>query len=119
MKIRTRKTPKHARTRLAAAHLGCRMLDSHRYREALDCFERALGQTAVVTAGRECEAPCVQRAATALLAEMVSQKPAWATGQFSLGAMTLCTIWSADWRLMARPHLGQCGTPMEAKRRRR
>ena len=77
------------------------MLDSHRYREALDCFERALGQTAVVTAGRECEAPCVQRAATALLAEMVSQKPAWATGQFSLG---YAYEQLRDYR-RARPHL--------------
>ena len=38
---------------------------------------------------------------------------------FRSSAITRCTICSADWRLIGRPHLGQCGTPMEANNRRR
>ena len=33
--------------------------------------------------------------------------------------ITRWTICSADWRLIGCPHLGQCGTTIEANRRRR
>ena len=61
----------------AWSELGCLMMDCRRFLESTTCFQQVLGQPA------EGEDPA--QASIKLLLEIVSGRPDWARGQFSLG----------------------------------
>ena len=63
----------------AWSELGCLMLDCRRFSEAVNCFRQSLGQNGDLAADDSAQA------AVKLLLEVVSGRPAWARGQFSLG----------------------------------
>ncbi len=64
----------------AWAELGCLMMDGRRFRESAACFRRIPGER-----DGEAEADDPAQTAIQLLLGVVSLRPAWARGQFSLG----------------------------------
>jgi protein O-GlcNAc transferase len=80
----------------AWSELGCLMLDCRRFSEAVTCFRQTSGQNGDLAADDSAQA------AVKLLLEVVSGRPAWARGQFSLG----CAYEHLGDNERARDHLG-------------
>jgi protein O-GlcNAc transferase len=85
--------PRHAD---AWAELGCLIVDSRRFSESAACFRQLLGPRAETETG---DSP---QTAVQLLLEVVSRRPDWARGQFSLG----CAYEHLGDNERARDHLG-------------
>ena len=64
----------------AWSELGCTLADSRKFSEAAGCFHRALGKVETATTNE-----ATPHEAVLLLQQIVSTKPQWCTGQFSLG----------------------------------
>jgi protein O-GlcNAc transferase len=80
----------------AWAELGCLMTDCRRFPESVTCFRQLLKQTA------DTDADDPARTAVKLLLEVVSRRPDWARGQFSLG----CAYEHLGDNTRSREHLG-------------
>lgn len=80
----------------AWSELGCLMLDCRRFSESVTCFRQSLGHN------RNLATDDSSQAAVKLLLEVVSGRPAWARGQFSLG----CAYEHQGDNQRARDHLG-------------
>jgi protein O-GlcNAc transferase len=80
----------------AWSELGCLMMDCRRFGQSTACFREVLGQA--VTNPEDSTAPT----AIKLLLEVVSRRPDWARGQFSLG----CAYEHLGDNERARGHLG-------------
>jgi tetratricopeptide (TPR) repeat protein len=80
----------------AWAELGCLMMDCRRFAESAACFRQLLARV------EEAEAGDAARTAVKLLLGVVSLRPDWARGQFSLG----CAYEHLGENERARGHLG-------------
>ena len=87
----------------AWSELGCLMLDSRRFSEAVDSFRHAVGPGRPQTGIPDGEPASTTdaREALQLLAELAVRRPGWARGQFSLG----CAYEHLEEFELARTHL--------------